>query len=152
MAVMDLSRADNGGASVVTAAVPSVAIVGLTRKDHGMTNRLLRTLASAAMAASLIGALATPAQAAPPPKATEAGFWSNVCEYGHACIRGVGSQSWWNLDGCGWHDVYILPVWGKAHGNSFSVFYRNNLWDDVLAWTDRPLDYTTETTGAWVPC
>ncbi len=33
MAVMDLSRADNGGASVVTAAAPSVATVDFTRKE-----------------------------------------------------------------------------------------------------------------------
>ncbi len=104
------------------------------------------------MAASLIGALATPSQAAPAAKTTKAGFWSNSCEYGRACIRGSGSQLWWNLDGCGYHDIYILPAWGKAHGNSFRVVYRNGLWDEVAAWTDRPLDHTTETIGAWVPC
>lgn len=117
-----------------------------------MTNLLLRTVAYATMAASLIGVLATPAQAAPPPKATEAGFWSYSCESGRACIRGSGSHLWWNLDGCGYHDVFILPAWGQAHGNSFRVFYRNDLWDDVAAWTDRPLDHTNETVGVLVFC
>jgi hypothetical protein len=116
-------------------------------------NGLRKALACATTALSLVGVCAAPSQAAPEMK-VGAGHWSNSCDYGHACIEPTVHEpaTYWVFDGCGFHDFYILPAYGKAHGNAFRVTYQNNRWDDVEAWTSRPLDRYNETKYVYVYC
>lgn len=113
-----------------------------------MTTRARKYLAGAAIAASLIGLSVTPAQAAP----SASGFWSNKCEFGHACLEFRDIPSWWNIVGCGHHDIFMIPVYGKAHGNTFRVTYQNDRWDEVARWTERPLDSRNQLVSAYVFC
>ncbi|MFE2374020.1 hypothetical protein [Streptomyces sp. NPDC059398] len=100
---------------------------------------------------------ATVVLAGSPAAADGGGYWSNQCDYGRACITLSGGRSGpggaiWNVIGCGFHEVNDYYGHAIAHGNTFVVYYRNNKWDRVVAWTDRGLDPTNVATNVWVSC
>ncbi|MFG2441186.1 hypothetical protein [Streptomyces sp. NPDC048508] len=66
-------------------------------------------------------------------------YWSNKCDYGRACIYGVSGRVF-NADGCGNNSIHGNFDYAKAYGNSFRVWYQDNRWDLVPAWTERTLD------------
>jgi len=116
-------------------------------------NGLRKALACATAALSLAGMSPAPSQAAPDLQ-LKTGHWSNSCDAGHACIEPTTHwpATYYVFDGCYFHTIYILPAYGKAHGNAFRVTYQNDRWDDVEAWTSRPLDRLTETKYVYVYC
>jgi hypothetical protein len=131
-------------------------VSSLRHREKGITelmNRLRKALACATTAASLVGLCAAPSQAAPEMK-VGAGHWSNRCDAGHACVEISGHRpaTYWVFDGCYFHTIYTLALSGVAHGNAFRVTYQNDHWDDVEAWTNRPLDNHTETKYVYVYC
>ena len=117
-----------------------------------MTSLLRKALACVTTAASLTGLCATSAQAAP--ATVLGGFWAYDCPYGRACVETLTTDALdtWVFDGCGYHDIYANVTWGIAHGNKFRITYEDGRWDEVAAWTDRPLDKTNPTDYAYVYC
>lgn len=117
-----------------------------------MMNRLRRSLTCAAMAATMTALFVSPAQAV----TEDGGFWASSCLDGRACIEANGPVNqppqWWNFDGCYFHAFYLLPYYGRAHGNAFRVTYGDGRWDDVEAWSGRRLDGTNETKYVYVYC
>ncbi|HEX8870103.1 MAG TPA: hypothetical protein VF821_30860 [Lentzea sp.] len=118
-----------------------------------MSKSLGKALTGVAAAAALMCANVSAAQAVPAPLSA-GGFWAYSCQAGRACIEGSTPPPymWWNFDGCYFHELYMLPAKGQAHGNAFRVTYQNNKWDDVEPWTTRWLDAHNETKYAYVYC
>lgn len=106
-----------------------------------MRNFFRKTLACAAMTASVVGLGAIPAQAESSQEPVGVTRWRNLCEHGSACIRLANNiNRWWNFDGCGPHGVHDYYGRAQAHGNAFRVFYQDGRWDHVPPWTSRALD------------
>jgi hypothetical protein len=117
-----------------------------------MTTLVRKAMASAALATSLIGVCAAPAQAAPATVSAD-GYWSYSCEAGRACISAPGSpRLWWNFDGCGFHPTYGIADLGQAHGNRFRITYQDGRWDEVAPSTTRFLDLSNPISSAYVYC
>ncbi|MGQ4434323.1 hypothetical protein [Streptomyces sp. SAS_260] len=92
-----------------------------------------------------------------PAAADGGGYWAKQCDYGRACLYLSGLRSGpggpiWNIDGCGWHAVNDHYDAGLTHGNSMTVYYRDNRWDIVDAWTGRSLDPANVVTTVFVSC
>jgi hypothetical protein len=107
------------------------------------------TLATTASAAIVL--------AGNPAAADGGGYWAQQCDYGRACIVLSGFRSGpggpvWNVIGCGSHGINDHYDHAIAHGNDFQVTYRDNRWDRVNAWTNRPLDPANVVTEVWVAC
>ncbi|MDV9169424.1 hypothetical protein R6V09_04640 [Streptomyces sp. W16] len=73
------------------------------------------------------------------------------CDDGRACVYDR-SGGIWNMDGCGPNYIYGVFYFAKAHGNSFTVWYQNNTWDLVPAWSQRFLDAGNKVTEVDVHC
>jgi hypothetical protein len=116
-----------------------------------MSSRLVKTLASATMAASAVGLFAAPSQAAPVSPA----YWKYGCDYGHACLRLARSgvpDDYWNVERCGdsgLHDYFDSTI---AYGNGFTVYYQNGTWDYTAPWSQRRLDPHNLATMVRVHC
>jgi len=112
-----------------------------------MITRLHKILAGTVTGVALVGVCASPAQAA------DNSYWASNCAAGRACVQVNNSQgSWWNLDGCGFHNLFLAPWAATAHGNSFRVTYQDGRWDDVNPWSTRRLDVNNRTVSVFVNC
>ncbi|MFD6293831.1 hypothetical protein ACFWFU_03235 [Streptomyces sp. NPDC060235] len=78
-------------------------------------------------------------------------YWNYKCDYGRACIYDVDGRVF-NADGCGNNPIRDFFHYAKAYGNSFRVWYRDNTWDLVPAWSERTLDGATLTAKVEVYC
>ena len=80
-----------------------------------------------------------------------AAYVTYKCDYGRACVYDSSGQVW-NMEHCGNNPIYGSFKYAKAHGNSFRVWYRNNTWDFVPAWSERTLDGSNRVTQVDVYC
>ncbi|MEV3914113.1 hypothetical protein [Streptomyces canus] len=78
-------------------------------------------------------------------------YKSYKCDDGRACVYDTSGQVW-NMEHCGNNPIYGRFNYAKAHGNSFRVWYRNNTWDFVPAWSERTLDGGNYVTQVDVYC
>ncbi|WP_406349252.1 hypothetical protein OHA44_36915 [Streptomyces sp. NBC_00144] len=102
-------------------------------------------------------AVATIVLTGSPAAADGGGYWANQCDYGRACIKlGRGHTTMngpiWNVIGCGSHQINDYYGEAMAQGNSTEIYYIDNRWDDVAAWSSRPLDENNLATNIWVNC
>ena len=110
----------------------------------------------AATLATTVGATIVLA-GSPATAADGGGYWAWGCEYGRVCvhlsgIRSTPSGSWYNLIGCGGHQIGDYYDEVVAYGNPANVHYIDDRWDRVNAWSNRPLDPTNLATNVWVLC
>ncbi|MET7830588.1 hypothetical protein ABZT23_38750 [Streptomyces sp. NPDC005386] len=96
-------------------------------------------------AGTLVGGSSTASAAVHPQ------YWNNKCDYGRACIYDTDGRVF-NADGCGNNPIRENFDYAKAYGNSFRVWYRNNTWDLVPAWSERTLDSSNLTAKVEVYC
>ncbi|MCF0087102.1 MULTISPECIES: hypothetical protein [Streptomyces] len=80
-----------------------------------------------------------------------AAYLSYKCDDGRACVYDTLGQVW-NMEHCGNNPIYGRFNYAKAHGNTFRVWYQNNTWDFVSAWTERSLDGGNMVTQVDVYC
>ncbi|MGW1430942.1 hypothetical protein ACWD6K_20280, partial [Streptomyces sp. NPDC002431] len=62
------------------------------------------------------------------------------------------SGPYWNVNGCGYHQVRDRYAGATAHGNAFQVVYLDGRWDEVRPWTSRGLDENNLVTVVNVIC
>ncbi|MFJ6016645.1 hypothetical protein [Streptomyces sp. NPDC092952] len=106
--------------------------------------------------ATTVGAVVALA-GSPASAADGGGFWAPTCEYGRACIKLSQGRSgpggpYWNVNGCGYHQVRDRYAGATAHGNAFQVVYLDGRWDEVRPWTSRGLDENNLVTVVNVIC
>ena len=66
-------------------------------------------------------------------------YTSYKCDDGRACVYDTLGQVW-NMEHCGSNPIYGHFNYAKAHGNTMRVWYTNDAWDLVPAWSERTLD------------
>lgn len=106
----------------------------------------VRAAAATALAATAIVSGSTVASASD----FHSQYWSSQCDNGRACV----SQEYnvWNMEYCGTNAINGRFSYGRAHGNSFTVYYRSGLSDHVAAWSGRQLDGDSVIEFAIVNC
>ncbi|MET9628882.1 hypothetical protein ABZX92_15600 [Lentzea sp. NPDC006480] len=65
-------------------------------------------------------------------------YWSDHCDYGRACVHHVNG-SVWNVEHCGVTGLDDYYRHASAHGNPFTVFYKDGSSVYVAAWTNRTI-------------
>ncbi|MGQ4434322.1 hypothetical protein [Streptomyces sp. SAS_260] len=92
-----------------------------------------------------------------PASADAGGYWAWQCDPGRACLHLSGGRAapggpYWNVNGCGPHQIGDYYDFAIARGNHFIVTYIDDRWDRVDAWTSRDLDPANLATNVWVFC
>jgi hypothetical protein len=143
------------GASAPITATPSVGSTQSSGKGESDMRSIGRITAGATALATTVGAVIV--LAGSPATADAGGYWANQCDYGRACLHLSGRRSgpggeYWNVNGCGFHQIGDYYDFAIARGNHFIVTYIDNRWDRVEAWTSRELDPANLATNVYVAC